>query len=512
MCGNDYFLRMTDICKSFGSVEVLKDVQFDLRSGEVHILAGENGAGKSTLIKILGGVITDYSGSFFVDGSGVRFKSVQDASSFGISIIHQELSVVGSLSVYENIFLGREMHRFSWVQHEKMKQQVRCLLSELGLEIDVNQSVDELPIGLQQMVEIAKALSYNSRIIVMDEPTSALTEPEVEKLFGIIGQLKESGCGIVYISHKMEEIYEIADRISVLRDGRYIGTETAERLPSDGLVRWMAGRELNQQFPRHHSEPGDIRLEARSITVPGKAENPIPVVNDVSFSVRAGEIVGIAGLQGSGNSQLLHGVFGSYGSCVRGSVRLDGREAAIKCPADSISNGLALLTNDRKSSGLVMTMNILHNTSLASLKKFSTKNWLRTSLEKKSAAETLRSVQIKADSIHQSVSSLSGGNQQKVVLSKWIQTDPKVLLMDEPTRGVDVGAKQEIYKLMNEWTSEGLAVVLITSEMPELLAMSDRILVMHRGQVTAEFSRDQATQEKILSAALGQTIHEGDQI
>lgn len=502
------FLEMKNIYKSFGAVDVLKDVQFDLRPSEVHILAGENGAGKSTLMKILGGVLTDYSGTIRINDCPVRFKSVQDASAHGISIIHQELSLVGTLSIYENIFLGREMHRLSWVHRDRMKQSAQNLLAELGLKMNVNQAVEELPIGLQQMVEIAKALSYNSKIIVMDEPTSALTEPEVEKLFGIIAQLKQKGCGIVYISHKMEEIYQIADRITVLRDSQYIGTETAEKLPADKLVHWMVGRELNQQFPRHQSKRGDVRLEASGITVPGTAENPIPVVKEVSFKVHAGEILGIAGLQGSGNSQLLHGIFGSYETQVKGTLRIDGKEETISNPARSIRQGLALLTNDRKSNGLVLEMDILYNASLASLQKFSPRGWLRPAAEKRAISETVRSLRLKAAGLHQPVGALSGGNQQKVVLAKWIQTNPKILLLDEPTRGVDVGAKQEIYELMNQWTQAGLAIVLITSEMPELLAMSDRIMVMHRGRVTAEFSEGQATQEKILNAALGQTVKE----
>ncbi len=501
-------LEMKTISKSFGPVDVLKEVHFDLCPSEVHILAGENGAGKSTLMKILGGVLTDYAGTIQLEGKPVKFKSVQDAAAGGISIIHQELSLVGTLSVYENIFLGREMHRLSWVHHDRMKQSAQNLLEGLGLKINVSQAVDELPIGLQQMVEIAKALSYNSKIIVMDEPTSALTEPEVEKLFSIIAQLKQKGCGIVYISHKMEEIYQIADRISVLRDGQYIGTETAEKLPSDKLVHWMVGRELDQQFPRHQSKRGDVRLEASGITVPATAENPIPAVKDVSFQVHAGEILGIAGLQGSGNSQLLHGIFGSYGTRVKGTVKIDGKEQPISNPACSIQQGVALLTNDRKTSGLVLEMPVLYNASLASLQKFSPNSWLRPAAEKKAVSETVRSLRLKAESLHQPVNALSGGNQQKVVLAKWIQTDPKVLLLDEPTRGVDVGAKQEIYELMNQWTQVGLAIVLITSEMPELLAMSDRIMVMHRGRITAEFSGDQATQEKILNAALGQTVKE----
>ncbi len=501
-------LEMKNICKSFGPVNVLENVCFDLMPGEVHILAGENGAGKSTLMKILSGVLIDYSGTIIRDGQPVTFRSVQNAAGCGISMIHQELSLVGSLSVYENIFLGRETHRWSWVDHRLMKQQAKELLAGLGLTVNVEQPVEELPIGLQQMVEIAKALSYQAKIIVMDEPTSALTQPEVDKLFAIIKQLKDQGCGIIYISHKMEEIYQIADRISVLRDGQYIGTETAAQLPADTLVQWMVGRQLDQQFPRHRSAPGDVRLEVSYFTIPGTSENPIPVVQDISFQVHAGEILGLAGLQGSGNSQLLHGIFGSYGNRVQGAIKIDGKEQVITNPARAIQQGIALLTNDRKSTGLVLEMPIIYNASLACLKKYSSLDWLHPGVEKRALSQTLQALRLKADSLYQPVNTLSGGNQQKVVLAKWIETGPKVLLLDEPTRGVDIGAKKEIYELMNQWTDAGLAIVLITSEMPELLAMSDRILVMHRGQITAEFFSQEATQEKILNAALGRVIEE----
>jgi ABC-type sugar transport system ATPase subunit len=499
-------LEMEHIHKSFGPVQVLRDVRFELRPGEVHVLAGENGAGKSTLMKILGGVYPDYEGTIRLREQPARFRSVQESAAGGISIIYQELSLVGSLSVYENIFLGRLPHRYSWVDTAGMKREARRLLEELGLSMDIETPVDELPIGQQQMVEIAKALSYNAGVIVMDEPTSALTEPEVKKLFEIIARLKQKGCGIVYISHKMEEIYQIADRITVLRDGQYIGTETAQNLPSAKLIHWMVGREINQQFPRHQSQRGPVRLEVSELTIPGAAGSPIPIVDRVSLKVHAGEIVGLAGLQGSGNSQLLHGVFGSYGNRAKGSVKIDGVAVPITNPAGSIGRGLALLTNDRKSTGLVLGRDILENASLASLPKFSPGGWLRPGLEKETIRQTLQQLRLKADRLTQPVESLSGGNQQKVVLAKWIQTQPKVLLLDEPTRGVDVGAKQEIYELMNQWTRAGIAIVLITSEMPELLAMSDRILVMHRGRITAELDKDQATQEKILSAALGETM------
>jgi ABC-type sugar transport system ATPase subunit len=501
---NNTLLEMSSIAKAFSDVKVLENVQFDLRAGEVHVLAGENGAGKSTLMKILGGVYTDYTGSLKVGGNKTNFKSVQDASAAGISIIHQELSLIGPLSVAENIFLGKERSRFSWLKQSEMIDYSKDVFRNLGLDIDPRQAVEEFPIGVQQMIEIAKALAFNSKIIVMDEPTSALTEPEVEKLFEIIAKLKNDGCGMVYISHKMEEIYKIADRITVLRDGRYIGTESASRLSQQELIKWMVGRELDQQFPRHTPHIGAVRLEAKELFVPGTAANPSPQVNGVSFSVRAGEILGVAGLQGSGNSELLNGIFGVYGTDAKGRIRIDGETFAPDCPANAIKRGMALLTNDRKANGLVMDMSIVENATLAALPRLSPGGWLRPGVEQNNIKKTTASLRLKATSIFQNVEALSGGNQQKVVMAKWIETNPGVLLLDEPTRGVDVGAKHEIYELMNQWTEQGIAIVLITSEMPELLAMSDRIIVMHRGQIAAEFMAEQATQEKILSAALGE--------
>jgi len=499
-------LEMQGINKDFSGVKVLEDVCFNLAPGEVHVLAGENGAGKSTLMRVLGGVYTDYTGSMKLKGQAVNFKSVLDASKAGISIIHQELSLVGSMGVCDNIFLGREESKFSWLNNKAMLDYVAKKTKSLSLDIDLTSSVDEFSIGIQQMIEIAKAVAFNSKIIVMDEPTSALTEPEVEKLFEIIAQLKADGCGIIYISHKMEEIYRIADRITVLRDGKYIGTETAEKLPTQELIKWMVGRELSQQFPRHAPKAGEKRLEVKVIFVPGTSSNPSPRVDNVSFAVKSGEILGIAGLQGSGNSELLNGIFGTYGSQTTGSVQIDDQIYNPDSPAKMISRGLALLTNDRKQTGLIMDMNILRNASLASLKRFSPRGWLRPAQEKASVEKITQSLNLKAENLYQDVDSLSGGNQQKVVMAKWIETRPKVLLLDEPTRGVDIGAKHEIYELMNSWTDQGIAIVLITSEMPELLAICDRVLVMHRGKINAEFEISQATQEKILSAALGERV------
>ena len=500
---------MQGIDKSFSGVRVLSDVGFDLFAGEVHVLAGENGAGKSTLIKILSGVHSDYRGRVRLGDRTVRFRSPQEALRSGISIIYQEISLVGPMSVADNIFLGREATRRgpggAWLDPRSQQGRAQKLLGELSLEIDVTRPVEEYPVSVQQMIEILKALSFESQIIVMDEPTSTLTGPEVERLFSIIEILKSKGCGIIYISHKMEEIYRIADRITVLRDGKYVGTRAAADLPQSELIRWMVGREINQQFPRRSFAGGRTILQVENLTVPGGKKSAYPLVNDVSFKVQAGEILGLAGLQGSGNSELLNGLFGTFGKLARGRVTLAGKPFKIRSPRDSIKNALALLTNDRKATGLVLEMNISHNITLASTEKFSACGWLDSNREREASRNGVESLKIKAASLAQEVGTLSGGNQQKVILGKWLETQPKVFLLDEPTRGVDVAVKHEIYELMNKWTRAGCAIILITSEMPELLAMADRILVMCRGLFSAEFAREEATQEKILKAAMGET-------
>lgn len=497
-------LRMTGIGKSFGETRVLNDVDFEVRAGEVHILAGENGAGKSTLIKILAGVHTEYEGTIALDGEVQRFRNPQDGARHGISVIHQELSLIPSMSVSDNIFLGREKSGVGgWMRFGDQRAACRELLKRLELDAEPTRFVEDYPISIQQMIEIAKALAFDARIIVMDEPTSALTEPEVERLFAIIAQLKADGCGIIYISHKMEEIYRIADRITVLRDGSYVGTAPASELPRPKLIHWMVGREISEQFPRHAATLKEERLRVEHFTVPDPGGLPRPAVDDVSFTVRGGEILGIAGLQGSGNSALFAGLFGAYGRKVQGRVFLDGEAFTVRSPQHAIRSGLGYLTNDRKTSGLVLEMDIVKNVTLASIPQYSPGLWLRNQWEEMVAGVHKDALGIRAASLYQRVGSLSGGNQQKVVLAKWLEIGPKVLLLDEPTRGVDVGAKHEIYDLMNTWTKNGIAVVLITSEMPELLAMSDRVIVMHRGRITAEFAGEEASQEAILNAAMG---------
>jgi ribose transport system ATP-binding protein len=497
-------VRMSGIRKRFGPVEVLDDVGLEVLAGEVHILAGENGAGKSTLIKILAGVHTDFQGTIELDGRPARPGSPLDANRLGVAVIYQELSLVPSMSVAENIFLGRLLTTAGMVKDREQTAQAEQLLQQLGVDVDVRQFVEELPIGTQQLVEIAKALSYDARVIVMDEPTSALSGPEVDRLFSLIEDLKSRGCGIVYITHKMEEIQRIGDRITVLRDGRLVGSALASELSPGKLVRWMVGRDVEQQFPRHVPRLGGERLRVEDFTVGGDGPGGKPAVDGVSLSVRSGEILGIGGLQGSGASQLLLGLFDAKKMKAKGRVWMDGLPMALGCPRRAIDRQMAMLTNDRKATGLVLSMSIIANATLADLRRISFFGWRRPALERRVTAELGGSLNLRAASLEMDVGELSGGNQQKVALAKWLQTGPRLLLLDEPTRGVDVGAKHEVYQLMNAWTSQGIAIILITSEMPELLAMSDRIVVMHRGRITAEYGRNEATADKILEAAMGE--------
>jgi ribose transport system ATP-binding protein len=501
-------VRMAGIGKRFGGVSVLKAVDLEIRAGEVLILAGENGAGKSTLIKILGGVYADYEGAIEIEGRPVRPKTPLEANALGIAVIYQELSLVPSMTVADNIFLGRFLARRGFVNDRKQHDQAQRLLDQLGIAIDVRSRVENLPMALQQLTEIAKALAQNAKVIVMDEPTSSLNAPEVEKLFGLIRDLKARGCGIVYITHKMEEIERIGDRITVLRDGQHIGTALASELPAQQLVQWMVGREMAQQFPRHASQAGEERLRLEEFSVAGAERGGRRTVEGVSLSVRAGEIVGLAGLQGSGSSDLFLGLFGAFGRRCTGRVFLNGQRLHLRTPRQAIDQGLALLTNDRKATGLVLSLSVTANTTLADLPRLSLAGWRRPKREVEVTQQHATHLSLRASSLEMEVGFLSGGNQQKVALAKWLQTRPQLLLLDEPTRGVDVGAKRDVYQLMNELTAQGIAILLITSELPELLAMSDRILVMHRGRLVAEFSRQEATADRVLEAAMGRSREE----
>ncbi len=496
-------LELRGMSKAFGGVEVLHGVDFDLLAGEVHALVGENGAGKSTLMKILCGVHSEYQGTIQLNGRHAQFRSPRDAEAAGVAIIHQELSLVPDMTVAENIFLGREpLTRLGTVDHGLMRREAGQVLGDrLGLRVDVTRRMGEMPIAVQQLAEIAKALSRRARVLVMDEPTSALADAEAERLFAVIAQLKADGVGIVYISHKMEEIYRLADRITVLRDGEHIGTAPAKDLPTEQMITWMVGRKIDQFFPKVVASAGDevLRVEHMSLR---QGRTGKRLVDDASFSVRRGEIVGLGGLMGCGHSELLGAIFGRYGSQPQGRIWLDGQELRPGSPKDAIRAGMALLTNDRKVTGLVMPMSIQQNMTLAALKRAAPGEWLQASIERELAVPFVKQLSIRLRTMGDSVGTLSGGNQQKVVLAKWLMTQPKVLLLDEPTRGIDVGAKHDLYEQMNQLAAAGIGIVLITSELPELLAMSDRILVMSRGRITAELTRDQATQERVMAAAM----------
>jgi ABC-type sugar transport system ATPase subunit len=495
---------MRGIVKRFGGQLALRGVNFQLQAGETHILAGENGAGKSTLMKILAGVYEADHGNILLNGNPTRIDSPQVARNCGIAIIHQELSIIPGLTVMDNVFLGRERsNSWSWMNFAEQRAICMQLFGRLRLKLDPHRAAGEYPIAVQQLIEIAKALAFNSRIIVMDEPTSALSTPDAQNLFSIIAELKRNHYGIVYISHKMDEIYRIGDRVTVLRDGGSIATAPLSEAPRERLVHWMVGREISEQFIPHRPTLGDVRLELKEFTVPDPSGMRGNAVDGVSLRVRAGEVLGLGGLQGSGSTELLNGLFGTYGVVTSGSVTLDGKPFVPGKPRKSIVAGLALLTNDRKTSGLVMGMSIACNATLAALPKFSPLGVLRRAREVAWAQEARQSLRIKAASLELDVNTLSGGNQQKVVLAKWLAVKPGILLLDEPTRGVDIGAKQEIYELMDQWRAAGFAIVLITTEMTELLSLSDRIIVLHRGRITAELAAENATQECVLQAAMG---------
>ncbi|KQX48378.1 sugar ABC transporter ATP-binding protein [Paenibacillus sp. Root444D2] len=490
-------LEMKGISKSFPGVKVLEQVDFTLHRGEVHALMGENGAGKSTLMKILGGIYTKDSGSITVNGNVYDIASPSMAQNLGIVIIHQELNMVPHLTVMENIFLGREFTygKSKLINWRRMRQESHRYLSQLGLNIDPGTLVNELSVGQQQMVEIAKALSMKAEILVLDEPTAALTDREIEALFLVIASLKEKGVGMIYISHRMEEIFRICDQVTVMRDGHYIGTEYIANTTMDHLVKMMVGREIKDRFPKVKVTLGEEKLTVNGLTQKGK-------LHDISLTVRAGEIVGIAGLMGAGRTELAKALFGVT-PIDRGTISINGKPVSIHKPIDAIHAGIGLITEDRKDEGLLLPLSVNDNLALPNLKILSSFGFMNRSKERELSDSMIKKLLIKTPNSEQKVGSLSGGNQQKVVIGKWLATNPQVLILDEPTRGVDIGAKKEIYDLMNELVSQGVAILMISSELPEVLGMSDRILVMHEGKISGEFTQEDASQEKIMLSATG---------
>jgi D-xylose transport system ATP-binding protein len=498
-------LEMRGITKSFPGVRALDGVSFGLGRGEVHALVGENGAGKSTLMKILGGVYPhgSYGGGIVIDGAERRFAGVRDAEAAGVAVIYQELSLIKEMTVGENVFLGREPRRFGVVRWDELYRRAGGLLKELRLMVDPRAPVKNLGIGQQQLVEIAKALSQDARILVLDEPTAALTGTEVETLFGILTDLRARGVGMIYISHKLEEVFRISDRITVLRDGRTVGTAPTSEWTESSVIARMVGREVGDIFPVPDHERGEVAFEARGVSVEDPNVAGRRLVDGVSFKVRRGEVLGVAGLMGAGRSDLLMAIFGAHAGRATGEVFVGGVRASIKSPGDAIRHGLGFVTEDRKRFGLVLDQTILQNMTLAGLKKLSGRFVTDTDAEAAAGARAMKELRVKANSVFTVAGTLSGGNQQKVVLAKWLLTKPRVLFLDEPTRGIDVGAKQEIYAEINRLAREGLAIVLVSSELPEVLGLSDRVLVLHEGRLTGEFTRAEATPEAVMACATG---------
>lgn len=489
-------IQMNNIHKAFGTNQVLSGVDFELQEGEVHALMGENGAGKSTLMNILIGLHQRDQGTIKIDGKETYFTSPKEAEKLGITFIHQELNVWPEMTVLDNLFIGKEVtSSFGLLNTRQMKALAKEQFSKLSVDIPLDRPAGECSVGQQQMIEIAKALMTDAKVIIMDEPTAALTEREIQKLFGVITSLKKNGVSIVYISHRMEEIFTICDRITIMRDGRTVDTKSIPQTSFDEVVRKMVGRELTERYPARNPSYGEVVLEVRNASSNDS-------FHDVSFHVRAGEILGFSGLMGSGRTEMMRAIFG-LDKLDQGEVVIRGKKVNIRKPVDAVKHGIGFITEDRKDEGLVLDFSIRENMALPNLFSFSSKGFISTAKEQEFVDTLIKRLQIKTQSSETAARNLSGGNQQKVVIAKWVGIGPSVLILDEPTRGVDVGAKREIYQLMNELTDRGVAIIMVSSELPEVLGMSDRIAVVHEGHISGVLSKEEATQENIMTLATG---------
>ena len=489
-------LQLKGIEKSFPGVKALNGASLAVYPGRVMALVGENGAGKSTMMKVLTGIYTKDAGSLLWLGKETSFKGPKYSEQAGIGIIHQELNLIPQLSIAENIFLGCEfVGRFGNIDWKSMYREADKLLTRLNLRFTSELLVGDLSIGDQQMVEIAKVLSYQSKVIIMDEPTDALTDTETESLFRVIRELRNQGCGIVYISHRMKEIFEICDDVTVLRDGQFVAEREVSSLSEDSLIEMMVGRKLEEQYPHIDKQPGNVRLQVEKLSGPG--------VKEVSFTLREGEILGVSGLMGAGRTELMKVLYGALPKTA-GRIVLGGKDITSRSPQQGLEHGIVYISEDRKRDGLILGMSVKENMSLTALRYFShASGSLKHKEEELAVSDFIELFKVKTPSMEQPIGLLSGGNQQKIAIARGLMTRPNILILDEPTRGVDVGAKKEIYQLINQFKAEGLSIILVSSEMPEVLGMSDRIMVMHEGKASAIFTRDEATQEQLMAAAVG---------
>lgn len=509
----DLLLDIAEVSKAFPGVRALSKVSLTVRRGEIHGLCGENGAGKSTLMKILCGVYPygSYSGTIHYDGAELRLgaSSIREALREGIAIVYQELTLIPNMTVGENIFLGKEPRTGPVIDWDRLYAEAQRLLDRYKLDIDPRARVKDLGVGQMQMTEIAKALSEDARLLILDEPTSALSEAEVHKLMEILDHLRSQGVTCLYITHKLEEFFCITDTVTVLRDGAVVATQPTKELTVERMVNLMVGREMKERFPEGQRVPGEVFFSVADLHATDPADPSKEVIKGVSFDLRKGEILGIAGLMGSGRTELVTTLFGEFGRITKGSVRLEGKEIRVRSAREAIAHGISLVPEDRKRLGLVLMETILRNISLPNLRRFASFMRINEDAELAEALRFSKSLSIKTSSVHAPVESLSGGNQQKVVISKWLMSEPRILILDDPTRGIDVGAKFEIYKLMNRLAEQGFAILMISSELEEVLGMSDRVLVMCGGRSNGILDIAEATQEKIMARATGiETVKE----